>query len=260
MKRLTIPLPGSIYHFLLLLLVQHSSFARPAVAQAMKRSASEVLLVYNSDSPTSIAIAHYYRQKRGITNVLGVSCVDSALSTDNETIGFASYESQIETPVSKYLANHSGINFIVLTKGIPIRIDNAPTGSESQNATTQDYQPALDSYLSALGYSTANGDVMASITGSGAKGAGWINKYYNATVPFTHAKFGGYLVTRLDAYTTANAEQLVDWAIRASQARYAGPVLHGPRHGRALEYSGSRAGRRIAYRGVLPARSNVTGF
>jgi uncharacterized protein (TIGR03790 family) len=98
----------------------------------------------------------------------------------------------------------------VLAKGIPIRIDGAPTGSESQGMTPTDFQPSLDSYLAAFGYSTANGNVQASIVGSGAQGKAWINKFYNSTKPFTHAAFGGYLVTRLDGFTQGDAMALVD--------------------------------------------------
>ena len=80
----------------------------------IRRSPSEVLLVYNSNSPTSTAIANYYEQKRGVTNVVAVDCQDSALSIDNETIPLADYTSVIATPISNYLSSHSGVNFIVL--------------------------------------------------------------------------------------------------------------------------------------------------
>jgi uncharacterized protein (TIGR03790 family) len=192
---------------------------------ASQRSPNEVLLVYNSASPTSTAIANYYAAKRGITNVLAINCQDSALNDTNETISFSSYTTKIQTPISTYLAKHSGINFIVLTKGIPIRIDGADTGSENQGQSPQDYQPSLDSYLAALGYSTANGNVKATIAGSGAQGVAWINKYYNSNAPFTHAAFGGYLVTRLDGYTQADATALVDRSLAATTNPATGPIL-----------------------------------
>jgi uncharacterized protein (TIGR03790 family) len=190
-----------------------------------QRTPSEVLLVYNSASPTSTAIANYYAAQRGVTNVLAVSCIDSALNDTNETISFSDYKTKIQTPISNYLSSHSGINFIVLTKGIPIRIDGASTGSENQGQSPQDYQPSLDSYLAALGYSTANGDVQATIVGSGAQGVAWINKYYNSNAPFTHAAFGGYLVTRLDGYTQSDATALIDRSTAATQNPATGPIL-----------------------------------
>src|ERR1700761_4292983 len=90
----------------------------PAEAAPLQRSPSEVLLVYNSASPTSTAVANYYAAQRGVTNVLAVNCQDSALNAANETISFSNYKSQIQNPISNYLAAHPGISFIVLTKGI----------------------------------------------------------------------------------------------------------------------------------------------
>ena len=194
-------------------------------AAPIAHSPSEVLLVYNSNSPVSTAIADYYAAQRGVTNVLAVSCQDSALNGANETISLSDYTSKIETPIGDYLSSHSGINFIVLTKGIPIRIDGAATGSENEGESPQNYRPSLDSYLAALGYSTDNGDVKAAIVGSGAQGVAWVNKYYNATAPFTHAQFGGYLVTRLDGYTQADAMALVDRSLAAMQNPQKGSIL-----------------------------------
>jgi uncharacterized protein (TIGR03790 family) len=73
----------------------------------------------------------------------------------------------------------------------------------------------LDSYLAAIDYPTIAGAVKISIHGSGADGFAWLNRYWKATVPFTHAAFGGYLVTRLDGYTEADARSLVDRALAA---------------------------------------------
>src|SRR6202167_1595101 len=106
-------------------------------AAPIAHSPSEVLLVYNSNSPVSTAIANYYAAKRGITNVLAVYCEDSALNQTNETIPLASYTSQIQTPISNYLASHSSINFIVLTKGIPIRIGGQDVTNISSGSWTE---------------------------------------------------------------------------------------------------------------------------
>lgn len=203
----------------------HDALAATRLSAPQARSPGEVLLVYNSASPVSTAIGQYYAQQRGITNILTVSCQDSAANQGNELIAYAAYQSQIQTPIANYLASHSGINFIVLVKGVPLVIDGAPTGSEPQGTSPQDFQPSVDSFLAALGYSTANGNTQASIVGSGAQGVAWINKYYNATTPFTHAQFGGYLVTRLDGFTQGDAMALVDRALAASGNTQAGNVL-----------------------------------
>jgi uncharacterized protein (TIGR03790 family) len=185
---------------------------------------AEVLLVYNADSAVSTAVAKYYAAKRGVTKMVVVHCADSAVSTANETILLADYNREIADPVSQYLARHKEINFIVLTKGVPIRVRGADTGSRDENLpATAPLNASVDSYLAAMDYSTdkINGKdaVKISIHGSGASGFGWLNHYWKADVPFSHAKFGGYLVTRLDGYTQADAEALVTRALAAESEK-----------------------------------------
>jgi uncharacterized protein (TIGR03790 family) len=197
--------------------------ALSAVGAPVQHNASEVLLVENSNSPTSLAIGAYYQQKRGITNVVTVQCQDSATGADNETIGLSDYSSLIATPLASYLASHPGINFIVLTKGIPSRIfGTTATGSGSVKTVSE---PSLDSYLAATNYAQVRGAKLASLSGSDAVGKAWINRYYNADAPFTHAQYGGYLVTRLDGYTQADAMALVDRALAAEAGITQGPIL-----------------------------------
>jgi uncharacterized protein (TIGR03790 family) len=190
---------------LLLIVFLH---ATPSPASSAHHTANEVLLVYNTDSPISTAIAKFYATRRGVANSVAIHCADSAISTANETISVADYQRQIATPLQKFLRQHHEINFIVLTKGVPIRIDGGETGSRAEH-TTGKLHPSVDSYLAAMDYASIKGAVKISIHGSGADGFGWLNRYWNQNVPFTHAAFGGYLVTRLDGYTQSDAEALV---------------------------------------------------
>lgn len=192
----------------------------------MKRTPDEVLVVYNADSPISKSIALDYIEKRHITHALEIKCLDSALRDDDETISFDAYKKLIEQPVRDYLAAHRGINFIVLSKGVPIRINGAETGCRGDNTPANTPLIAsLDSHLAALDYKDLPGAVNIKITGSGATGNGWLNRYWNANEPFTHEKFGGYLVTRLDAYTEAQAKALVTNALAAEHELTKGNVL-----------------------------------
>jgi predicted secreted hydrolase len=59
-------------------------------------------------------------------------------------------------------------------------------------------RPSLDSYLAALDYERLPGAVSVHLTDSGFTGTAWANRFWNSSTPFAHAKFGGYLVTRLD--------------------------------------------------------------
>src|ERR1700722_7407840 len=187
---------------------------------ARKRSPKEVLLVVNENSPISKAIAKDYALKRHVKNIIRVHCQDSALSTGNETITLADYTQSIESPIRAYLAAHKKIDFIVLTKGVPIRITGAAMGSCDEHSREPENirgHPSVDSYLAALDYTNFPGPVKIRIAGSGAIGCAFSNRYWNATEPFSHAKFGGYLVTRLDGYTEADAKALVTRSLAAEQ-------------------------------------------
>jgi uncharacterized protein (TIGR03790 family) len=186
-----------------------------------------VLVVINDSSPTSIAVATAYMQGRGLTEAVHVQCADSAASQDNETIAFSDYQTQIEVPIRAYVEGNADVTFIVTTKGVPIRISGAGTG-ETAGGTAQ---TSLDDYLAALDYDKVPGAkqvTFAAYWNPGnpyATGQVWLNRYWNARVPFTHAQFGGYLVTRLDGYTQDDAIALATRALTAEQGLQPGEVL-----------------------------------
>jgi uncharacterized protein (TIGR03790 family) len=180
-----------------------------------------VLVVINDSSPTSIAVAAGYMSGRGLKEAVHVQCADSAASQDNETIEFADYQSQIEMPIRSYLAGHPDVDFVVTTKGVPIRITGAATGETDGGDTAR---TALDDYLAALDYDKVPGATQITFA-TYATGQAWSNRYWNATVPFTHAQFGGYLVTRLDGYTQEDALALATRALAAEKGLAKGEVL-----------------------------------
>jgi uncharacterized protein (TIGR03790 family) len=185
-----------------------------------KRSPDQVLLVVNTGSPVSCEIADDYAIKRKIKHLLSIQCQDSALNPENETITLADYTRSIENPIRGYLTRHTNIDFIVLTKGIPIRITGAAMGScdeHSQEPKSIRGHPSVDSTLAALDYDRLPGTLKTDIAGSGAIGCAYSNRYWNATEPFSHAKFGGYLVTRLDGYNAADTKTLVTHALAAEK-------------------------------------------
>jgi uncharacterized protein (TIGR03790 family) len=193
-----------------------------------KRTADQVLLVINTNSPASLAIGQDYAAKRGVKNILSVQCADSAVATEKETIRLTDFKQSIETPIRKYLSTHTNIDFILLTKGVPIRIKESDMGSCDEHSTEPRNirgHPSVDSTLASLDYQQLPGAMKIDITGSGAIGCAYSNRYWNATEPFSHAKYGGYLVTRLDGYTIADATNLVVEALAAEQGLAAGSIL-----------------------------------
>ena len=183
-----------------------------------------VVVVRNGNSLVSRAVADDYAQRRGISNVLTISCPDAAVDSKAETIVFAACQKDIEAPLRAFLATHPGIDFIVLTKGIPIRIADAPQGSSPGPL-------ALDSYLAALDYEKVTGAIRVAISDPNYSrdfhGLAWANRFWKSTEAFSHAKFGGYIVTRLDGYTEADAKALTTRSLAAEQALRSGQKATG---------------------------------
>jgi uncharacterized protein (TIGR03790 family) len=204
-----------------------SPYALPDAASPTSRrgapSSDEALLVVNDASPTSVALGKEYAKLRHVANVLHVSCIDSAASQDNETIANADFRSEIERPIETFLKRHSEVNYIVLTRGIPIRVAGSPTGEVYGGQA----HASLDSTLAAIGYDRIAGAVKVRFRDPKgyAVGTAWLNRYWNASAPFTHAAFGGYLVTRLDGYSLHDARALTARALSAEQRLGGGPVL-----------------------------------
>src|SRR5438105_15916529 len=82
-------------------------------------SVSTVVVVKNLNNADSVAIADYYASKRKLPaeNVCEVRC------TDVEEWSYKEYEEHLKRPLQQFLAQlKRPIDYIVLTKGIPIRI------------------------------------------------------------------------------------------------------------------------------------------
>jgi uncharacterized protein (TIGR03790 family) len=184
-------------------------------AANISQLAERVLVVRNANSPVARALADDYARRRAVTHSLTIACQDSALNSDAETIPFGRFQEAVETPLRTYLLNHPEIDFIVLTKGIPIRIAGAPQGRTTGPL-------ALDSYLASLQYDQWPGAIRIDVTdpnyGTNFHGLAWANRFWNSRQRFSHARFGGYLVTRLDGYTEADARQLSTRSLAAEKA------------------------------------------
>ncbi len=181
--------------------------------------AERVLVVVNRNSPASLEIAADYCAKRKVKERLEVSCQDSALDTDKETITYAHFAEAIEAPLFAALAARPGIDFIVLTKGIPLRIRGAP------GLGVDDRQPSVDSWIAAIGYPQLQSSRKLTLRYQEWHGSAYANRFWNSTRPYTHHEFGGFLVTRLDGYSVADAEALVARALESELHRPAAGFL-----------------------------------
>lgn len=170
--------------------------------------AGRVVVLRNLESPVSCAVADDYAARRG-AHRLDIRCQDSATGSGRETIAYAEVQRAIEGPLREWLAAHPGVDIIVLTKGIPLRISDAP------GLGLYDKRPSLDSWLAALGYGDQPGVVPVRIVDSGFTGNAWSNRFWQSEERFAHARHGGYLVSRLDGWTQADAIALTTRALAA---------------------------------------------
>ena len=177
-----------------------------------------VLVIENTSSPTSIQIARYYMEKRGVKKVFQIRCADSARDPEAESLEYVAYQAVIEKPLREYLAKDANIDYIVLTKGIPLRLVNAPVGFAPG-------RPSLDSCLAALDYFQRSDSIRTVIVENDLKGTAYYNRFWNSSERFSHAKHGGYLVTRLDGYTAASAMALVDSSLAGERTKPVGTIL-----------------------------------
>jgi uncharacterized protein (TIGR03790 family) len=111
------------------------------------------------------------------------------------------YTNNIKTPIETFLnANNiaSTTNYIILTKGIPLRI------SDSNNNS-------VDSELAwCLTKAGCSGGFQAIST----------NPFYNSYDVFSHQKYNMYIVTRLDGYAATTTSQITSMIDRSANSNH----------------------------------------
>jgi uncharacterized protein (TIGR03790 family) len=178
--------------------------AGPAHAQ----SAENVLLVINDSSQPSVRIGEYYASKRGISQ----QDVVHLKIESNDEISAGDFSRLVQAPIADWFARrgaHDRILYIVLTKGVPLRI----AGTSGRRGTVA----SVDSELALL---------YRRMTGAAVPLDGPVpNPYFHGAAPlvqaqaFTHQAHDIFLVTRLDGFSVEDVLALVD--------RGAAPVAGG---------------------------------
>ena len=185
------------------------SLAYAAAAEA--QSAENVALVINDASAASRRIGEYYASKRGLpaTNIIHIN------TTQDEEIDRRTYATAVEWPIRSRISRqrlHDRILYIVLTKGVPLRImgtrDRYGTFASVDAELTLMYRRMTGQQLSPLG----------AVDNPYFLGA----KEISEARPFTHRDQDIFLVTRLDGYTVEDALALID---RASALPVEGEIV-----------------------------------
>jgi uncharacterized protein (TIGR03790 family) len=177
----------------LLILIAILLIALIPSASLGQTSYDDVLVVINSNSAVSEQVGTYFASSR---NIPAVNIVRVDVPTDEEIddATFSSLRSQIET----YLTSNNlvdKINYIVTTKGVPLKVNRGNTFSTSSPSSSVESELTmiLGSYSTSIG---GNGIVYS--------------PYYYQTAHFSRAAYGIYLVTRLDGYSFDEIKGLID--------------------------------------------------
>lgn len=166
-----------------------------------------VVVVVNTNSPVSRAIAQYYQAARNIpdTNICYITCPTV------ETVSGDVCETRIREPIRQFLARPAlagGIDYIVLTKGIPLRADYGRSSSNgpysvSSILTAVDHPDIGEWFAFPYGPFAIQRWTTAAAEAAWSHSTTYIDRYTGKTYRF-------YLVTRLDAFTLDDVIGMID--------------------------------------------------
>ncbi len=168
-----------------------------AMPAAAAHDPGSVLLVINAASPSSVQVGEHYAQLRAVPDG-NVVRLDMPAT---EEVTREQFVRAIETPLARWFARHAAhdrILFIVLAKGVPLRV----AGTTGRQGTVA----SVDSELALL---------YRKMTGRPVAPAGPVpNPYFLGSAPlgdarpFSREHHDIYLVTRLDGFTVEDAVAL----------------------------------------------------
>ena len=158
---------------------------------------NDVAVIINDNSQFSIDIGNYFQQARNIPaqNMIHISC---SVNEEVDTLEFASIRQQIESYLTTNNISDS-INYLVTTKGVPLKLFRPYTGSFPDHPYLN--STAIDSEL-ALILSGSSGEI--------AQNGVVNNGYYLSDSLFDRSVYDMYLVTRLTGYTVNDVYNLID--------------------------------------------------
>ncbi len=164
-----------------------------------------VLVVVNTKSPISRQIGEYYAKARKIPaeNVLTVT------STTDEQISLSEYRNNLQEAIRRAIkSNKNPIDFIVTTKGVPIRIG----GDNGYGVDASLMAMNLTNF--AIPETLTPGDPENPRRIDGAR-----NPFFGTNKRFTSKEFKMYLVCRLDGYEWAHIKRLIDNSVAAKPSK-----------------------------------------
>ena len=171
----------------LVLLTSACSRAQPTPSVSPSPESNRVLVIVNSNSPMSEELGRFYIRTRAIP---AKNLLEVRIGTDDDT-SYADCKNKLLAPLRDKLASTPNIKYIVLVKGMPLRIwDKGKLSIDGQVAVVALPPDELDK-------ANANTD------------SGTPNPYYRKDEHFEPSKYGFFLVTRLDGYDATDVRRLI---------------------------------------------------
>jgi len=184
---------SSFYAALAVLSIGCTKSSATAVAEPDSSETRRVFVIQNTASPASVEITTYYVKARRLSR----NNVVSVFVDPKEEISRSDFYDKIVEPVKERLNKATfTVDFIVTTKGLPIRIKE---GGYS-----------VDAWLMTMNMKL---DPIARPERSEIERC--LNPYFMKDKPFSSKEFGFYLVTRLDGYDVAACKKLIDNSLAA---------------------------------------------
>jgi uncharacterized protein (TIGR03790 family) len=153
----------------------------------------DVAVIINDSSPTSVNIGNYFQAQRGIP-ALNMIHISAPTTEEIDSLEFEAIREQIELYITSNGLT-SSLNYLVTTKGVPLKVNRGDCTSLSDNCASFDSEITL-------------------ILGSGSSFIGQNgstpNPFLGSPSHFSSVSEGMYLVTRLSAYTEAEVLALID--------------------------------------------------
>jgi uncharacterized protein (TIGR03790 family) len=158
---------------------------------AQTYSYNDVLVIINTNSDISDSVGKYFANARKIPEQ-NIVCITAPTNEEIDSVQFENIRQQIESAlISRNLKD--SINYIVTTKGIPLKVVRKTPYSNSS------FENELTLILGPYAYWIGRAGKVFST-------------YYKKHENFTRSKFGFYIVTRLDGYTFHDIKGLIDRA------------------------------------------------
>jgi uncharacterized protein (TIGR03790 family) len=149
----------------------------------------DVAVIINVNSAISDSIGTYFINERHIP-LQNRIYISSPVTEEIDSIQFQSLRNQVESYLTANQISDS-INYIVTTKGVPLKVKR----SDMMAASSVESELTL---------------ILGSYSNYIQKSGRIVSPYYRQREHFTRARYGIYIVTRLDGYNFSDIKKIID--------------------------------------------------